>query len=71
MNHPTPPCQTCAFLMLSESSPTQMRCGLNYYHQSPSQRVVLKHNNYRPVESLHSCETWQRHSSSVLSDEFH
>ena len=71
MNHATPTCQTCAFLMLSESSPTQMRCGFNYYRQSPSQRVVLNHNHYKSVGSQHSCEQWQRHSPSVLRDEFH
>lgn len=71
MNHVTPTCQTCAYLMLSESSPTQLRCGMNYFRQPPSQRVVLNHNHYRPVDSLDSCEQWKRHSPAVLHGEFH
>jgi hypothetical protein len=68
MNRATATRQTCAFLMPSDSSPTQIRCGFNYYRQSPSQRVVLNHKHYRPVEPLHSCDQWQQHSTSILRD---
>jgi hypothetical protein len=71
MDHPTATCQTCAYLILSESSPAQMCCGWNYYRQPPSLRVVLNHNHYKSVESQHSCEQWQRHTPSEPRDEFH
>lgn len=48
-----------------------MRYGWNDYRRLPSLRVVLNHNRYKSVESQHSCEQWQRHSPSVLRDEFH
>lgn len=41
MNHAPLTCQSCAFLMLSESSPTQLRCDINYYFKPPNQCVVI------------------------------
>lgn len=63
-------CQTCAFVMVSESSETQLRCGETYYSQPPSQRVAEKMNRYKPVKSDHSCSKWQAHSPSILLDRF-
>jgi hypothetical protein len=63
-------CQTCAFLLASESSETQFRCGIEYFSQPPSMRQAQKMNNYRPVQPSDSCGQWQKHAPSVLSEKF-
>ena len=61
-------CQTCAFLVLSESSETLLFCGERYYSQPPKQRVAEKMTNYKSVKPYHSCSKWQQHSPSILRD---
>ena len=63
-------CQTCTFLLASESSETQFRCGIEYFSQPPSIRQAQKMRNYRPVQPSDSCGQWQKHAPSVLSDKF-
>ncbi len=64
-------CQNCALLTMSDSSPTQMRCGAKYYAKPPSHRVAEKMSSYKVVQPTHSCVKWQQHSPSVLRDKFH
>ena len=63
-------CQTCAFLLASESSETQFRCGVDYYRQPPALRHAQKMSNYRPVQPSDGCDQWQEHAPSVLSEKF-
>lgn len=63
-------CQTCAFLMASESSETQFRCGVDYYRQPAAQRHAQKMISYRPVQPSDSCDQWKEHAPSVLSEKF-
>ena len=63
-------CQTCAFLMESESSKTGFRCGHDYFTKPPRMRVAVKMNHYKAVNLSYQCSKWQQHSPSVLRDKF-
>jgi hypothetical protein len=70
MNKEKIQCQTCTFLLVSESSETQFRCGIDYFSQPPPMRQAQKMSNYRPVHLSDSCGQWQEHAPSVLSEKF-
>ena len=63
-------CQTCSFVMASESSETQFRCGFDYFKQAPAQRHAQKMSNYKSVRPYDSCVHWTQHSPSILRDKF-
>ena len=63
-------CKSCAFLMGSESSETQYRCGHDYYSKPPSTRHPEKMTAYKQVNLTHRCVNWQQHSPSILRDKF-
>ncbi|WP_158235656.1 hypothetical protein [Limnohabitans sp. G3-2] len=67
MNSAHHTCQTCAFLMLSDASDTQFKCGFEPHGRSVQVRHVAL---YRPVQPSDSCRQWQESGSSALSEKF-
>lgn len=63
-------CQTCTFLLESESSKTGFRCGYDYFKKKPRDRIAVKMDQYKSVNLSDVCSRWQKHSPSVMSDKF-
>lgn len=63
-------CQTCAFLMESESSKSGFRCGHEYFILPPRKRVAVNMRIYKTIVLDNVCSKWQQHSPSVLRDKF-
>lgn len=61
-------CNTCAFLMLSESAEKGVRCGFKYYSVPPAQRRGQAMSNFKEVDPTHRCHDWRQHSPSILRD---
>lgn len=52
-------CKSCGYVFSSDSSPTQYRCGIDYYHQPPLVRKQERMDAYPEVVSQHSCTSWK------------
>jgi hypothetical protein len=61
-------CNTCAFLMLSESAEKGVRCGFKYYSLPTTQRRGLNFRNLKEVDLRNRCYDWQEHSPSILRE---
>ncbi|MEY4676385.1 MAG: hypothetical protein RLZZ470_892 [Pseudomonadota bacterium] len=55
---PSPQCQTCRYLMPSESSKTGLRCGFDYFKASEIARKFKLMTHYAEVKPLNACEKW-------------
>jgi hypothetical protein len=67
MNNANHTCQTCAFLMLSDASETQFKCGFEPHGRSVQMFNVAR---YHPVQLGDSCRQWQESGTSALSEKF-
>ena len=54
----SPQCQTCRFLMPSESSKTGLRCGYAYFNASEIARKFKLMSHFEEVKPLNACEKW-------------
>lgn len=70
MNRHHDTCQSCAHLMVSDTSETQFRCGLVAQPATPIQRQATKSAPHRVVQPTDHCAHWQKHSTRVLSEKF-
>ncbi|NBW55124.1 MAG: hypothetical protein EBR42_07470 [Betaproteobacteria bacterium] len=55
---PSPQCQTCVYLMPSESSRTGLRCGLQYFNTPLLVRKFLQMKHFPEVKAFNACESW-------------
>jgi hypothetical protein len=55
---PSPQCQTCQYLMPSQSSKTGLRCGFAYFKASEMARKFKLMSHYPEVKSFNACEKW-------------
>jgi hypothetical protein len=56
---PSPQCQTCLYLMPSESSRTGLRCGHQYFKSPVLMRKFLQMKHFAEVKPMNACESWQ------------
>jgi hypothetical protein len=59
-------CQSCTYVLRSESSDTSLRCGFSYYQEKPALRKVMRLDRYFKVEANEGCYNWKQRSVSVL-----
>jgi len=52
-------CKSCGYVLLSDSSQTQYRCGVHYYQQAPLVRKQKRMDFYPEVISAHLCAIWK------------
>jgi hypothetical protein len=62
-----PMCQTCAYVMPSESASTGLRCGRQYFLASPILRKFQRMDNYPVVKEINACEAWLHHQEDPPS----
>jgi hypothetical protein len=55
---PSPQCQSCQYLMPSQSSKTGLRCGFAYFKASEMVRKFKLMSHYPEVKSFNACEKW-------------
>ena len=58
LTHPSPRCNTCVYVMPSETSPTGLRCGHQYFLASPMLRKFTRMDHYPSVKTFNACESW-------------
>lgn len=63
-------CNTCTYLMMSESSETGMRCGYTYFVLPPISRKAQRMSSFKQVMPTDTCSRWEQHSSAILRDRF-
>jgi hypothetical protein len=51
-------CQSCCYLMRSETSTTGFRCGHDYFMTTPLLRKFKTMSQYPVVRMFTSCESW-------------
>jgi len=56
---PSPQCQTCLYLMPSESSRTGLRCGYQYFKSPVLMRKFLQMKHLDEVKPMNACELWK------------
>ncbi len=56
---PSPQCQTCLYLMPSESSRTGLRCGYQYFKSPVLMRKFLQMKHFAEVKPINACESWR------------
>ncbi len=56
----------CAHVLNSDSSETQLRCGLGYYIQPPLTRKQGRMDSYPVVEAHERCGRWRDSLKGVL-----
>ena len=59
-------CQSCTYVLRSESSDTSLRCVYAYYQEKPAFRKVVRLDRYFKVEANEGCYNWKQRSISVL-----
>jgi hypothetical protein len=59
-------CKSCAHVLNSDSSETQLRCGLGYYLQPPLTRKQGRMDSYPVVEAHERCGRWRDSLKGVL-----
>ena len=59
-------CKSCAHVLNSDSSETQLRCGLGYYIQPPLTRKQGRMDSYPVVEAHERCGRWCESLKGVL-----
>jgi hypothetical protein len=64
---PSPQCQTCVYLMPSESSRTTWRCGHQYFKSPVLMRKFLQMKHFPEVKSTNACESWKANDQSGAS----
>ena len=65
---PSPQCQTCVYLMPSESSRTGLRCGHQYFNSPVLMRKFLQMKHFPEVKPMNACESWQASDQSSAND---
>lgn len=58
-------CQTCAFCLKADSAAV-LRCGLEYFQRSPSERKPIRLDQYPAVQADGKCHHWADSASNVL-----
>jgi hypothetical protein len=58
LTHPSPRCDSCVYVMPSETSPTGLRCGHQYFLASPLMRKFTRMDHYPVVKEANACESW-------------
>ena len=61
VTHASPRCQTCTYVMPSESSATGLRCGRQYFLATPISRKFQRMDNFPVVKEFNACEAWLPH----------
>ena len=61
VTHASPRCQTCTYVMPSESSTTGLRCGHQYFLATPIARKFQRMDNFPVVKESNACEAWLPH----------
>lgn len=59
-------CASCAFVMPTDSSTTEFRCGYSYYKQPAVTRKQERMDTYPEVALDASCGHWSDHVQSIL-----
>jgi len=59
ITHPSPRCDTCVYVMPSETSSTGLRCGQQYFLASSLLRKFTRMDHYPIVKSSNACESWK------------
>jgi len=59
-------CASCAFVMHTHSSTTELRCGYSYYKQPPVTRKQERMDTYPEVAQDASCGHWTDHFLTIL-----
>jgi hypothetical protein len=65
---PSPQCQTCHYLMPSESSRTGLRCGYQYFNSPVLMRKFLQMKHFAEVKPMNACELWKLSDQSSADD---
>ena len=65
---PSPQCQTCTYLMPSESSRTGWRCGHQYFKSPVLIRKFLQMKYFAEVKPTNACESWEVKDQSSAAD---
>lgn len=58
--------KSCAFVMLTDSSTTEFRCGYSYYKQPAVTRKQERMDTYAEVAHDANCRHWSDHVQSIL-----
>jgi len=53
-----PRCKTCGYVMPSQTSPTGLRCGLNYFKSSYIMRKFQLMQHFPVVHDYNACDSW-------------
>ena len=59
-------CSNCAFVMPTDSSTTEFRCGYSYYKQPAVTRKQERMDTYPEVAHDAKCEHWSDHVQTIL-----
>jgi hypothetical protein len=59
-------CASCAFVMPTDSSTTELRCGYSYYKQPAVTRKQERMDTYPEVAHDASCGHWTDHFLTIL-----
>ena len=59
LTHLNPRCDACHFVMPSETSPTGLRCGRQYFLATPIMRKFTRMDHYPMVKDSNACESWR------------
>lgn len=59
-------CSNCAFVMPTDSSSTEFRCGYSYYKQPAVARKQERMDTYPEVAHDANCGHWSDHVQSIL-----
>ena len=65
----TPLCETCRFVLPSETSQTQFRCGLSYFRSSAIMRKFVLMQHFPEVKPSNACESWEQGMMQDPQDE--
>ena len=69
-SHPSPRCDTCAYVLPSAHASTGLRCGLKYFTSSVIARKFLRMDHYPEVKPDNACESWSlREAPTAASPE--
>jgi hypothetical protein len=58
VTHASPRCDACRYVMPSETAPTGLRCGHQYFLASPLIRKFTRMEHYPVIKASNACEAW-------------
>lgn len=56
---PNASCSNCRYVLLSDTSPSGLRCGWEYFQKPPLERKVRRMSQFAELEPVNWCEKWQ------------